>query len=568
MSYEVLARKWRPQQFSDVVGQAHVVKTLENAIKGDRIAHAYLFVGPRGTGKTSIARIFAKALNCEKGSTLKPCDKCDSCGEIISGSSFDVMEIDGASNNGVEQIRELRNTVQYAPVKGRYKIYIIDEVHMLSTPAFNALLKTLEEPPEHVKFFFATTEPNKILTTIISRCQRFDLRPIPVSMIMERLELIAKSEDVDVSKDALLAIARGAEGGLRDAESALDQLISFRGKQIVEEDVTSVFGLVARETLEKLAGFVLAGDLKNIIGTVAELDEAGKDIQRLVIELISYFRNMLVCLHVDNPSRLGDLTESQISTLLKQSGTTNTESLLRIINILARTEAEMRFAMSRRTLLETALIRCARASTVVSIDEIIARIDGLGTAGGGISLSPGQKKKIDNTAVTSFDQSESSNKEVPDTIEQKSVSIPAGDELELLRVRWREFVAEVGKLAVAVKSILSDSWPGSVSKEKVVIVFDSEFAGEIENFKAVRNRKAVEHVLHRFLKRDVAVEFVVDDGSGGNMARPVIEKKDDKKDSDDEFAGDDSPPEKDWSRVSEVKKAVDMFRGRVIKVRK
>ena len=257
MPYEVLARRWRPQQFDDVVGQSHVTQTLGNAIASGRLAHAYLLVGPRGIGKTSIARILAKALNCAKGPTVTPCDTCDSCTEIMAGRSLDVMEIDGASNNGVEQVRDLRESVKYAPMRGAFKVYIIDEVHMLSASAFNALLKTLEEPPPHVKFVFATTEPEKILPTIISRCQRFDLRRIPLALIVERLRLIAKDEKIAVDEEALLAIARGAEGGLRDAESALDQLIAFKGKTISEADVLSVFGLVSRAVLEDLAGKTL-----------------------------------------------------------------------------------------------------------------------------------------------------------------------------------------------------------------------------------------------------------------------------------------------------------------------
>ncbi|MBT3193353.1 MAG: DNA polymerase III subunit gamma/tau, partial [Verrucomicrobia bacterium] len=325
MAYEVLARKWRPQQFDDVVGQDHVTQTLKNAISSNRIHHAYLFVGPRGIGKTSVARIFAKALNClDGGPTATPCDKCGSCLEIMKGTSLDVLEIDGASNNGVDQVRELRETVKFAPTRSKFKLYIIDEVHMLSTAAFNALLKTLEEPPPHVKFMFATTEPEKVLATIVSRCQRFDLRRISVPKIVERLELIAEADGISADSDALLAIARGAEGGLRDAESAFDQLISFKGKEIAEDDVLSVFGLVSRSTLEQLAEHVLTGDIKGLIGIVGELDASGKDLRRLVIEIMAHFRNLLICLNVDDPSENLDLTSEQIATLSAQAKLTNT----------------------------------------------------------------------------------------------------------------------------------------------------------------------------------------------------------------------------------------------------
>src|SRR5258705_3476738 len=261
MAYQVIARKYRPQKFSDVVGQDHVTQTLAQAIEKKRIAHAYLFCGPRGTGKTTIARIFAKCLNCTNGQRVEFDDQDARCIEIAEGRSLDVIEIDGASNRGIEEIRELRDTVKYAPAASKFKIYIIDEVHMLTKEAFNALLKTLEEPPAHVKFMFATTEPEKVLPTILSRCQRFDLRRIPASLITKHLEHIAKLEKVKIDPAALYAIARGAEGAMRDAESTLDQLISFCGETIEEPDVLSMFGLTAQSQLLELSRSVHAGEI-------------------------------------------------------------------------------------------------------------------------------------------------------------------------------------------------------------------------------------------------------------------------------------------------------------------
>src|SRR5438445_5411486 len=259
MAYQVIARKCRPQRFQDVVGQEHVTETLAHAIEQKRIAHAYIFCGPRGTGKTTVARIFAKALNCTGGPKANFDVNDPKCVEIADGRSMDVLEIDGASNNGVEQVRELRETCKYAPASAKFKIYIIDEVHMLSTAAFNALLKTLEEPPEHVKFLFATTDPEKVLATILSRCQRFDLRRIPVSLIVRHLAHVAKLEKVKIDDAALRAIARGVDGAMRDAESALDQLISFCGDKIVEEDVLSMFGLTAQGQILSLAAAIFGG---------------------------------------------------------------------------------------------------------------------------------------------------------------------------------------------------------------------------------------------------------------------------------------------------------------------
>src|SRR5436190_19786662 len=285
MSYQVIARKYRPQRFEDVIGQEHVTQTLSRAIQQKRIAHAYLFCGPRGTGKTTIARIFAKCLNCTDGPKVDFDDKDPRCQEIAEGRSLDVFEIDGASNNGVEQVRELRETCKYAPASAKHKIYIIDEVHMLSTAAFNALLKTLEEPPEHVKFMFATTDPGKVLPTILSRCQRFDLRRIPVKLIAEHLATIAKKEGVKIDAAALHAIARGAEGAMRDAESALDQLISFCGEKIEESDVLSMYGLTAQSQIVELSAAILAGEIENSLRLLNGLAQNGKDLGRLLSDL-------------------------------------------------------------------------------------------------------------------------------------------------------------------------------------------------------------------------------------------------------------------------------------------
>ena len=379
MAYEVLARKWRPKQFEDVVGQDHVTRTLCNAIESGRIAHAFLFVGPRGIGKTTLARIFAKALNCARGPTATPCDACDMCREIAAGNSFDVLEIDGASNNGVDQVRDLRDSVQFAPVRGKYKIFIIDEVHMLSASAFNALLKTLEEPPEHVKFIFATTEGDKILPTIISRCQRFDLRRISTAMIVERLRLICTAEKITIDEDALLAVARGAEGGMRDALSALDQLVSFKGDTLTEDDVLAVFGLVSRKSLESLAGHILKGEMGELLKLVDAFDSAGKDLRRLVVELLGHFRNLLIFESIgpEAAATALDATPEQMRALQAQAALADPARLLRVAEQLVAAEESLRHTLSVRTRLEIALLRCGRAATVVTLDEIVRRLNAL-----------------------------------------------------------------------------------------------------------------------------------------------------------------------------------------------
>ncbi|HYC70900.1 MAG TPA: DNA polymerase III subunit gamma/tau [Opitutaceae bacterium] len=364
-AYQVIARKWRPQTFDDVVGQDHVVRTLKNAIARNRIAHAYLFVGPRGTGKTSTARIFAKALNATGGPKADFDPKDPIAQSIADGSCLDVIEIDGASNNGVEQVRELRDTVRYAPAQGKFKVYIIDEVHMLSAAAFNALLKTLEEPPAHVKFIFATTDVQKVLPTIISRCQRFDLKPIPAELIVQRLKRIAAAEKVKVADAALLAIARMADGGMRDAQSIFDQMISFCGNEIAEADVLDVYGLVAQEKIAALAAALAAGDHREIVALVDDCDENGRDLYRLLVDLQAHVRGAL----------LDSIAKGGTSEALGAPMTT--EQLTRLLDGLREGEGGVKFGLSERINFEVALLKAVDASRARAIDSLIKEISSL-----------------------------------------------------------------------------------------------------------------------------------------------------------------------------------------------
>ena len=380
MSYEVFARKYRPQTFDDLVGQTHVSRTLKNAVAQNRLAHAYLFVGPRGVGKTSTARILAKSLNCIKGPTITPCGVCDNCREIAGGNSLDVIEIDGASNNSVEDVRQLRENVRYAPAKGRYKIYLIDEVHMLSSAAFNALLKTLEEPPEHVKFIFATTEPQKVLATILSRCQRFDLHRIPANLIAQHLQFIAKKEKITLQPAAAHAIARGAEGGLRDAESMLDQLVAFCGEKITENDVLNVFGFTSEQTVSDLTGRMLRAETPEAIDLLHEQCEAGKDMMRLMADLIAYLRDLLV--FKAKPDALSEDVDPDVQkSLATQAELVSTDRLLELIDQFAAAEGRMKWAPNKKLHFEVAIIKAIQSLGQATLDEVIEKLGELQDGG-------------------------------------------------------------------------------------------------------------------------------------------------------------------------------------------
>ena len=373
MSYEVFARKYRPQTFDDLVGQAHVSRTLKNAVAQNRLAHAYLFVGPRGIGKTSTARILAKALNCVKGPTVTPCGKCDNCLEIAAGNSLDVIEIDGASNRGIDDVRELRDNVRYAPSKSRYKIYIIDEVHMLTAAAFNALLKTLEEPPPHVKFIFATTEPQKVLPTIVSRCQRFDLHRIPAKLIADHLQFIAGKEKITLEPAAAHAIARGAEGGLRDAESMLDQLVAFCGEKIAENDVLNVFGFTSEQTVVDLMGKILRSETAPALDVLYQQCEVGKDMMRLMSDLISYLRDLLV--FKAKPDALQeDVDPETQKALAAQAELIENDRLLDLIDQFAQAEGRMKWAPNKKLHFEVAIIKAIQSLNQATLDEVIERL--------------------------------------------------------------------------------------------------------------------------------------------------------------------------------------------------
>ncbi len=398
MSYLVLARKWRPQNFDEVVGQPHVAKTLANAIASGRIAHAYLFTGARGVGKTSVARILARALNCGEGLSSRPCGECSNCREIAQGISPDVLEIDGASNRGIDNIRELRETVRYRPSKSRYKIYIIDEVHMLTEPAFNALLKTLEEPPEHVLFIFATTEPHKIPSTILSRCQRFDFRRIPMQLLVQHLQKIAAAENLQVSEAVLFAVAREADGSMRDAQSLLEQLLAFSGDGLEDEEVLDLLGVVDRRSVLLAAEAVLEGDVKGCLATVDAIHRRGIDMRRFCQQLCDHFRNLLFLALGEGRGRL-DVSSEEAQRLMEQVEKVSAESLFIQFQILLKGEEDLRRSSLPKIALEMLLLRLAKAPRLESLQSLMGKLDTLEGLVRNVGFSSGTSPPADLTPL-------------------------------------------------------------------------------------------------------------------------------------------------------------------------
>lgn len=376
MSYQVIARKWRPQTFDDVVGQQHVTRTLQNALRSDRLAHAFLFSGVRGVGKTTTARILAKALNCRKGPTPEPCGTCVSCSEIAEANSVDVLEIDAASNRGIDNIRELRESVRYGTARDRFKIFIIDEVHMLTNEAFNALLKTLEEPPPHVKFILATTEYHKIPATITSRCQQYEFKPIPFTLILERLRQIAESEGIQASDYALRTIATAAHGSMRDAQSALDQIIAFSGKTIQDEEVQTLLGVVDEALVAQLLDAILERDRAGLLRQMQGLQEHGVPAQNFCRKWLEYVRHLMVCKVAGWDQHLLHLPDSYRETLQRQAERVSELDLLRFYDLLQRTENELRWQAQPYVHLEMSFLKLVELAQLPTLEEIIGRLEG------------------------------------------------------------------------------------------------------------------------------------------------------------------------------------------------
>lgn len=481
MSYQALYRVWRPQQFFDVVGQEHVTKTLQNALLQEKISHAYLFSGPRGTGKTSAAKILAKAVNCERAPIQEPCNECPACRGITDGSISDVIEIDAASNNGVDEIRDIRDKVKYAPSSVKYKVYIIDEVHMLSIGAFNALLKTLEEPPQHVIFILATTEPHKIPLTILSRCQRFDFKRISAAAIVNRMKLIVDETGVEVEDKALQVVARAAEGGMRDALSLLDQAISFSQDKVTLEDALTVTGAVSQNFLNRLAYAIKNKNVAEGLSALEELLFQGKDPSRFVEDFILFYRDML--LYKAAPT----LEESMERAMLDEQFQELTkmyeqDEIYEIIDILNKTQQEMRWTNHPRIFLEVAIVKLCqlekpvRSGTTAEVDSLIAKVEQLES----------ELEELKEKGVQVSDESPATSKSKPQRVARKGFQAPVGrineilkeatkSDLNLVKGRWGEMLGRLAQKQMRSQAaLLNEAEPVAASTSAFIIKFKYE----------------------------------------------------------------------------------------------
>ncbi len=529
MAYLVLARKYRPTTFDEVIGQESASATLKNAIASGRVAHAYLFTGPRGVGKTSMARILAKALNCEKGPTPSPCNKCKTCKSIDTGEDVDVIEIDGASNRGIDEIRTLRENVRYAPARSTHKIYVIDEVHMLTKDAFNALLKTLEEPPPHVKFIFATTEPHKLLDTIRSRCQRFDFRRIPVTLISKHLASLCKKEKIKVADGVLDAIARCSHGGMRDAESLLDQLAALSGDEVKVENIEELTGAVSQKTLFEIVRAIAEHNARVAVETVDAALAKGAAYDELIQQLIEGFRELLLARVAGADSPLIDRGDSERKVIEELAPKFTTDALMFLVQMFAETKQKARISSQSRIVLELALIKAADVHDLRPLDEILARLRAL-------ELS-GNRGGSGRPAAAPEKQSRPASRPAPETQTSGPAPTPTGD-------LWADATALIERknhgLAVFMSAgaFKTAGEPATAGQARYIVELDPLAVGQLE-----KNKGLIEKALSKVSGRECLVELR--SASVGSRARQP-------------------EPSAHDPKGKHVKNAMDVFNARVV----
>jgi len=530
VSHISVYRRWRPQTFEEVIGQQRITRTLQNAIRAGRITHAYLFAGHRGTGKTTVARILAKALNCAQGPTPNPDNTCPVCLGINQGSSLDVIEIDGASHTQVDHIRDLKEKIVLVPAEGRYKVYIIDEVHMLSTSAFNALLKTLEEPPPHAVFVLVTTEPHKIPATVASRCQRFDFRRVPLAEIETRLHRIAAAEGFAIDDRALRHIARIADGSVRDAESVLDQLSAYKDEGITTEDILTILGAPAEETLFALVDALLRRDPVEVLRIASGLIDEGKESRQIMRTLLEHFRDLLIAKVAQNPEGVLDSTPERLAALQRQAAGAELADILRAVKILSDADVEARSHSQPRLLLEISLIRLARPEMDPTIEGLQARVQAL-EGGGKPSRAPAAPAPAPQPAPrrAPMPPSTPTRRDTPPKAAEDAVKPSDGEAaprpaveasaealavtLQDVRNRWARVLEEVKRLKMFCHALLIEGMPLEVRGQTLVVGLRSGYNFHMESLHRPENRAVVEQALERVFGRRMMLRCQMQEGS-------------------------------------------------------
>ena len=508
--HKALYRVYRPKNFSDVIGQEHIVRTLKNQIENNNVGHAYLFCGTRGTGKTSTAKIFSRAVNCTNLHNDEPCNECENCREILEDKTMDVVEIDAASNNSVDDIRELRENVKYSPAKSKYKVYIIDEVHMLSQGAFNALLKTLEEPPSYVIFILATTEPHKIPATILSRCQRFDFKRVTVKDISSRMRYICEKEGIEADEKALNLIARNSQGALRDALSILDQCISFEGNKISYNDVIELLGSVNIEQLFDLAESIIKENTKKSLQILNDFIIWGKDVRNLVNDLIDHFRNLMVCKISNDLDEIISLPEETIDLLKQQAETIDTNNLIRILNILSEAQDGMKISSNPRVLMEVTMMKIAQPMFDESKEALIKRIENLEQKieSGNIKVNHiSTNQTVDNFNENNQQNNNTVEKQEDENIEYENLK---GDDIKLVEKSWKKILQKMKEdKNQVIRALLQDVDSFNISEDTLYIIFTDNYSFAKSRLDSPATIQYVEKVIREVLNRSFSVKIAL-----------------------------------------------------------
>jgi DNA polymerase-3 subunit gamma/tau len=536
MSYLVLARKYRPMFFDEVVGQQHVTKTLQNAISQNRIANAYLFSGPRGVGKTTVARLLAKALNCEQGPTINPCNQCSSCIEINESRSLDVFEIDGASNRGIDEVRNLREGLRYSPNPGKHRIYIIDEVHMLTNEAFNALLKTLEEPPTRVLFIFATTEAHKVPATILSRCQRFDYKRITTRSIIEQLKSLCQQEHIEIDDESLRLIANKADGGMRDSESILDQIIAFAGMKICAQDVATLLGIINQELFFKVSDLIKKGDVQGGIDLASQIFTEGYDFNEFLFGLAEHFRNFLVAKTTGKAQEL-DVSEIHAQRYLTERDIFEIEDLLRLIKIASDAENLIRRSNNARLHLEVAIVKMIKLNKSMQLSQLLNELEELkkkpnfsNPASNNYSPGPIASTSKTHEPPTVFGSFKQTAAALDKTKEKVSAGAdePKKNSISLAEIedRWLAIIDEVKKKKIALGSFLSEGWPTRIEENILEITFGANNGFHISSIE--KNKEMVQTIIFEILGVRLRIRCLRDDQGILDKVRKVPARVDKK----------------------------------------